>query len=193
MAKKYNKVDLTSGNCRAEKVTIVLNYVNSKIFIKATSMETTRKIKAIEKNDCLSEDEKSMAIAIEKYRLAAIKASHKYVRTETDKKTFNLLKGECNETCLKAAFKSWFKGNFSIQFEDNAFANIVLFRAGHKVSYELFTKTNGSNIVQLDANQVINMLYLTTYEMMVEKSIIRPADIPDVFREKWLKDKKKSK
>lgn len=188
--KKYNKIDLTSGNRRIEKIDIVLNYVNSKVFVKVACMQAAKDIKDITKLDALDENELGMFIQLKKYQVADIKATYKYKRTDTDKAVYKLLTGKVNKNCLKAAFKKWFLGNFGIQFEDNAFANIVLDRAGCRINYKLFTETNGTELVSVNANQVIAMLYLTTYEMMVEKKIIRPADIPDIFKKVYLpKDK----
>lgn len=190
----------------------VAEFMRCKIWKKAIQLEFQKKIedaqddlRKIEQSKLLGSifaeklDEAKVAglaqiALLEQQRDEQIKAEAKFELSDADKELKKALKNASGSADLIANAVIAFFAEQGLEVEETYFLDEILDDFGKKFDFKTFVATQGQDARALDVNRALEMVYCASYTHMLRVGTIKPAQIPEIVREKFApKQEKKNK
>ncbi len=169
---------------------------------KAEQEEIETGIAALEKlrGSCLEDNIPMMRTTFEariaqldKERKDQIKAEATYAPTEADKTLKKALadfaKGKAGKTAEDAII-DWFNA-YNLDVDGSYLVPEILNAAGERGDVKKFVRTEGSCVTSFNGNNCYKMVFMKTYEAMVNAGTIKKQQVPPIMAEKYAPKAKK--
>lgn len=131
---------------------------------------------------------------LEKQRADLIAEQATFEYTDADKSFKKALSKNPSADIVAEEVCKWFD-NYGLNIRGTLFLDEICGTFGDKIYMKEFVRTSGTNALKVDANNALKNLYAVSYQHMVRVGTIKPAQIPELVREKYApkKSKKSSK
>lgn len=124
----------------------------------------------------------------ERTNLIKEQATFEYTQADKDFKKA-MSKNPAADDVMEEVAK-WFD-NYGLNVRDTFFMEEVCGTFGMKIDYKTMVKTEGKNVLKVDANNALKNMYACAYEHMVAVGTIKAAQIPELVRNKYMPKKTK--
>lgn len=161
---------------------------NQQIEAYENALNDGSKIKGLDSKEVIAERIKEQETAREGYatELAELKEKNAFILDDNDKLfKKNVSKAE-GIGQVKSACEVFFK-SYNLDIKNTEFENAIIESIGKKSSVKKLVKTGGTKTLMFDGNNALKNMYAVSFEYMVEKGTIKPAQIPSVLRHKYEK------
>ena len=113
--------------------------------------------------------------------------------SEADKTLKKALSGEKTPAQIYSAVCAWFK-SYGLDVDGTTFISDVIKTFGDKFDMKTLVNSKDNKCLKLDVTRALQNVYCSCYTAMCNAGTIKPAQIPDIVRDKYVKkDKKKDK
>ena len=111
---------------------------------------------------------------------------------DNDKKFKKSLRNAETETVVMGAIRGFFL-TYGLKVADTSFEKRARDSIGQKINNKTLVKSEGRTALVFDVNNALKNLYAVSFEEMVKAGTIKPAQIPEVLRNKYTKKKEDKK